>query len=102
MFEDQEHSNPSILGMLFSPMILFLTTTFIRPFKIGILLFTCIITIAQVFVFWQGVVSACRTYLVKEMEASIAQVKNNDQYNGDIKKVQNSRRVMIYLSGMPK
>ena len=40
IFEAQERSLPSLLAMVFSPLTVLFTTPFIRPFKIGRIIFT--------------------------------------------------------------
>lgn len=102
VFEAQERSIPSILAMLFSPISVLLTTPFIRPFKIGRLLFTYLIPIVPLFVLWDGVVSSLRTYSVKEMEGLVADLKNGASYNWEIKRVKSGPGVVLYLLGIPK
>jgi len=100
--EAQERSVPSILAMLFSPITLLLVTPFIRPFKIGRLLFTYLIPIVPLFVLWDGVVSSLRTYSVKEMQALVAQLDDTDSYDWEIKKVKSGPGVLLYLLGLRK
>ncbi|RDY57649.1 hypothetical protein [Flagellimonas nanhaiensis] len=102
VFEAQERSLPSILAMLFSPISVLLTTPFIRPFKLGRLLFTYLIPIVPLFVLWDGVVSCLRTYSVKEMETLVANLKNSDSYNWEIERVKSGPGVVLYLLGTKK
>nr|WP_299488757.1 hypothetical protein [uncultured Allomuricauda sp.] len=102
IFEGQERSIPSILAMLFSPISVLLTTPFIRPFKIGRLIFTYLIPVVPLFVLWDGVVSSLRTYSVKEMNALVDQLKDKESFEWEIKRVKSGPGVILYLLGIPK
>ena len=102
IFEGQERSLPSILAMLFSPVTVLLTTPFIRPVDIGRLIFTYLIPIVPLFVLWDGVVSALRTYSVKEMNALVGKVKDSETYDWKIGKMKSGPSVVLYLVGEPK
>ncbi|MEM9685443.1 MAG: hypothetical protein AAF934_00795, partial [Bacteroidota bacterium] len=54
-FEAQERSFPSMIAMLISPLSILFTTPFIKPFKIGRIIFTYFIPIVPLFVLWDGV-----------------------------------------------
>ena len=100
--EAQERSLPSILAMLFSPISVWLTTPFIRPFRWGRLLFTYLIPIVPLFVLWDGVVSALRTYSVKEMQELVDALDEKDTFKWDIQRVKSGPGVVLYLLGTPK
>lgn len=102
IFEAQERSIPSVLAMIFSPITVLLTTPFIRPFKWGRILFTYLIPIIPLFVLWDGVVSAFRTYSVDEMNQLISQVKNYETYNWEVNKIKSGPGVILYLIGTKK
>ena len=102
IFEAQERSVPSVLAMLFSPISVLLTTPFIRPFKMGRIVFTYLIPIVPLFVLWDGVVSSFRTYSVKEMKALVVNLKGGDDYDWDIGKVKSGPGVILYLLGTKK
>ena len=102
IFEAQERSLPSILAMLFSPISVLLTTPFIKPFKLGRLLFTYLIPIVPLFVLWDGVVSSLRTYSVKEMEALVASLQHSDTYNWEVGRIKSGPGVVLYLLGTKK
>ena len=102
IFEAQERSFPSLLAMFFSPISILLTTPFIKPFKLGRLLFTYIIPVVPLFVWWDGIVSSLRTYSVKEMNDLIANLENNETYDWDIEKVKSGPSIVLYLLGVPK
>lgn len=102
VFEAQERSIPSILAMLFSPISVLLTTPFIRPFKWGRLLFTYLIPIVPLFVLWDGVVSALRTYSVKEMNHLVKGLENGTSFNWEIGRMKSGPGVILYLLGTKK
>lgn len=102
IFEAQERSVPSILAMLSSPISVLLVTPFIRPFKLGRIIFTYLIPIVPIFVLWDGIVSSLRTYSTKEMKELVKSVKNHNTYDWNIDKVKNGPGVMLYLTGSPK
>ena len=99
--EAQERSLPSILAMLFSPISVWLTTPFIRPFRWGRLLFTYLIPIVPLFVLWDGVVSALRTYSVKEMQELVDALDEKDTFKWDIQRVKSGPGVVLFLLGIP-
>jgi hypothetical protein len=102
IFEAQERSVPSVLTMVFSPITVLLTTPFIRPFTWGRILFTYLIPIVPLFVLWDGVVSAFRTYSVAEMKTLIGKVKNQESYQWEVNKVKSGPGVILYLIGTKK
>ena len=97
--EAQERSIPSILAMIFSPLTLWLTTPFIRPFKWNRLLFTYFIPITPLFIMWDGIVSALRTYSVAELKSLVEKVDNSNTYTWQIEKVKSGPGILIYLYG---
>ncbi len=99
IFEAQERSFPSILAMIFSPITVWLTTLFIRPFKIGRVLFTYLIPIVPLFVLWDGVVSCLRTYSVDEMKALTGELRNAEHYEWEIQRIKSGPGVILYLLG---
>lgn len=99
IFEAQERSVPSLLAMLFSPISVLLTTPFIRPFKLGRIIFTYIIPIVPLVVLWDGVISSFRTYSVKEMNELVSKLNDTDKYNWEIGKVKSGPGVILYLLG---
>ncbi len=102
IFEAQERSVPSILAMLFSPITVLLTTPFIRPFKLGRIIFTYLVPIVPLFVLWDGVVSSLRTYSVKEMNELVSKLNGTENYNWEIGKVKSGPSVILYLLGTKK
>ncbi|MBV6645871.1 MAG: hypothetical protein KI790_10500 [Cyclobacteriaceae bacterium] len=99
-FEAQERSLPSLLAMFFSPLTVLLTTPFIRPFKIGRMVFTYLVPVVPVFVWWDGLVSCLRTYSVSEMNELIRQVPGMDRYQWKVDRIKSGPGVILYLTGV--
>ncbi|MCC5929086.1 MAG: hypothetical protein JJU28_07555 [Cyclobacteriaceae bacterium] len=99
IFEGQERSFSSVLAMIFSPVTVLLTTPFIRPFKPGRIIFTYIIPVVPLFIFWDGVVSSFRTYSVKEMKDIVNQLRDAEKYDWKIGKVKSGPSKILYLIG---
>ncbi len=102
IFEAQERSFSSILAMIFSPLTVLFTTPFIRPFKIGRIIFTYLIPIVPLFVLWDGVVSCLRTYSVKEMNELVDSLNDSEKFNWEIGRVKSGPGVVLYLLGTKK
>lgn len=98
VFEVQERSVQSLIAMLLSPVSVILSTPFIRPFKIGRILFTYLIPIVPLIVLWDGVVSSFRTYSVKEMNELVTSLEGTTEYDWEIGKAKN----VLYLLGTKK
>lgn len=99
IFEAQERSFPSLLAMFLSPISVLLTAPFIRPFKIGRIIFTYLIPIVPLFVWWDGIVSSLRTYSEKEMHELVKSVNNNETFDWEIGRVKSGPGVVLYLLG---
>jgi hypothetical protein len=84
IFEGQERSFQSIMAMIFSPFTVLLTAPFIKPFKIGRIIFTYLIPIVPVLILWDGVVSSLRTYSVDEMNALVSNLDNKENFNWEV------------------
>ncbi|MDN3687916.1 hypothetical protein [Cyclobacterium jeungdonense] len=102
IFEAQERSLTSILAMLFSPVTVWLTTPFIRPFSFGRILFTYFLPLVPVFVLWDGVVSALRTYSVVEMSRLVEDLKGKEHFEWSIGKIASGPSKILYLTGTLK
>jgi hypothetical protein len=102
LFEAQERNLKSILSMVFSPISVLLTTPFIRPFSAGRLIFTYLIPLVPLFVMWDGIVSALRTYTVAEMEELVSQVQGHADFTWEIGRVQSGPTSNPYLIGYPQ
>ncbi len=102
IFEGQERSLASIFAMVFSPISVLLITPFIRPFKLGRIIFTYLIPLVPIFVLWDGIVSSLRTYSVKEMELLIEELNNKDDYKWKVGRIKSGMALNLYLIGSLK
>jgi SAM-dependent methyltransferase len=102
IFEAQERSIPSVLAMIFSPISVLLTTPFIRPFKLGRIIFTYFIPLVPLFVLWDGVVSSFRTYSVAEMQNLIKEVDEANLFEWKVGKIKSGPSKLLYLIGTKK
>ncbi len=102
VFEAEERDWKHVLQFLFSPINVLLVTPFIRPFRWGRLLFTYLIPIVPLFVLWDGVVSALRTYTLAEMLEMTEAVDPEGRYHWEIEKVTLGPIRLPYLLGYPK
>lgn len=102
IFEGQERSLPSFVAMLFSPVSVLLATPFIRPFKIGRIVFTYLIPIVPLVVLWDGFVSSLRTYSVDEMNEIIGKLNGKDYFEWKIGRMKSGPGNILYLIGQPK
>jgi len=102
IFEAQERGIAHLIQFFFSPINVLLTAPFIRPFKIGRILFTYLIPLVPLFVWWDGLVSVVRTYSVDEMNAMVAKLNNTETYDWNVGKVKTGPMTNLYLIGTPK
>ena len=102
VFEGQERSLPSILGMVFSPITLLLITPFIRPFELKRFVFTYLVPLLPILVVWDGVVSCLRTYSIRELNAMVQGLEGNERFNWEINTVKSGPGKILYLMGLPK
>ncbi len=102
VFEVQDRSMASIIGMLLSPLSVILTTPFIRPFKISRIFFTYLIPIVPLCVLWDGLVSCFRTYSSTEMESLVNTLENKGSFNWKIGSEKEKATKVLYLVGTPK
>ena len=102
IFEGQERSFGSLLAMILSPISVLLTTPFIRPFKLGRILFTYLIPIVPLFVLWDGVVSSLRTYSIDEMKELVSDLEGAENYDFDMGRKPSGPGNVLYLLATPK
>lgn len=102
IFEAQDRTLPSFVGMLLSPISVWLTTPFIKPFKFGRILFTYFLPIIPVVVLWDGIVSCLRTYSVTEMNDLVKGLINKDKFDWEIGIKKDKMKKVLYLIGTLK
>jgi len=102
IFEGQERNIGNVIKFMLSPINVFLTAPFIKSFKFGRLIFTYLIPIVPLFVLWDGVVSALRTYTIPEMEEMTKALNNTDSFVWEVGKKKERGITILYLLGIPK
>ena len=102
IFEAQERSVASLLAMFFSPISVLIITPFIRPFRLGRIIFTYLIPIVPLFVWWDGIVSSIRTYSVKEMNELVNSLENSEKFNWETGRMKSGPGVVLFLLGTKK
>ena len=102
IFEAQERNLKSAFFMLLSPLNVLFMTPFIKPFKLGRIVFTYLIPILPIFICWDGLVSVLRTYSIEEMNALISNLDNSDSFEWKLGKVKSGPSKITYLLGYKK
>ncbi|MDH5604795.1 MAG: hypothetical protein OEY51_12685 [Cyclobacteriaceae bacterium] len=97
--EAQERSFPSLVTMFFSPLMVLITTPFIRPFSWGRILFTYLIPLVPLFVWWDGLVSSLRTYSLNELNALIQEVDSQGKFDWESGRLKSGPGIILYLLG---
>ena len=100
--ESQDRSLPSLLAMFFSPISLWLMTPMISPFSILRIIFTYLIPILPLFVWWDGIVSSLRTYSKSDLEELIKEVNESDTYEWEMGETKSGPIINHYLLTYPK
>jgi len=101
LFEAQQRDVEHLIRFALSPLFVLLLTPFIRPFRISRIVFTYLIPLVPVLIFWDGIVSVLRTYTVEEMlqMAKAADPEQRYVWNADIL---HCRQIKLpYLTGWP-
>jgi hypothetical protein len=103
IFELQDRTPASLFFMFIAaPINAILTAPFVKPFKLSRILFTFIIPILPLIIWFDGVVSNLRTYSEKELDELTKSLKNGDSYVWEIAKIKNGPGFILYLLGYKK
>lgn len=102
IFEAQERSISTFLQFSFVPIAVLLLTPFIRPFKLGRIIFTYLIPLMPLAIWWDGVISVLRTYKLEEMKEMTQALINAENYEWKIEKIDQKPMPVLYLMGYPK
>lgn len=81
IFEVTERKLPTLLGMLFVPLFIWLVTPFLRPFRWSRLLFTYLLPGIPLIGLFDGFISCLRTYTPAELKEIACAL---DEYQWDI------------------
>lgn len=103
VFEATQRSLASILVTLPSPLLVLLSTPFIRPFRWSRLLLTYLLPVVPLMVLWDGLVSCLRSYTVAELRALVERAPGADSYEWQIGVARgNGAAPITYLIGTPR
>jgi len=101
-FELTRRSPVALVGMLFLPILLLLCTPFIRPFRWERLVWTYLVPIVPLIVWFDATVSCLRTYTRNELCDLVADL--HDGYDWEIGAVWAPPLVsrVTYILGLPR
>ncbi len=102
IFEAQQRDIKNIVRMLLSPIAVLLITPFIKPFKVGRIIFTYLIPVLPLLTLWDGVISVLRTYTVTELKQMIFELRNNEFFEWEVGIAKGKSNAILYLVGTPK
>lgn len=98
--EAVERSALGLAGVLFSPLLVWLVTPFLRPLSLPRLLLTYAIPLVPLMVLWDGIVSVLRCYRPGELRALTAGL--DDGYDWRVERVRRRGPAATLLVGTPR
>lgn len=103
VFEGSERSAKAMaLLLLTAPLVVWLATPFIRPFRWSRLFWTYALPVVPLAVWWDGLVSCLRTYTPVELEQlGAATGAKNYQWEAGTGRIQGTLARVTYLVGWP-
>jgi len=102
IFESTQRHPLLLLYMLFTPLLVWLNTPFIRPFCWGRLLWTYVIPLIPLIVMFDGIVSCLRTYTVDELKAMVVKLDAPDyKWEVGLERIWRLPVGVSYLIGCP-
>jgi hypothetical protein len=102
VFEGTNKDVLNFLGILiFTPVIFFFITPFMRPFRLSRLIFTYLIPLIPIVTTWDGIVSILRMYTPRQMLEMAEEVTGNQYVWKAGKAKGRSRNTVLYLVGYP-
>jgi len=103
IFEISQRHPLIILPMCFSPLLVILSTPFIRPFRWWRLFWTYVIPAIPFAFMFDTIVSCFRTYSPQELRALIGDIEGGDAYYWDIgvETFERTKAGITYLIGYP-
>jgi len=94
----------AMIGIFFSPLAVFLTVPFLRPFRPIWLVLTYLIPVIPIFVMWDGLVSCLRVYTREEITELAAEADPEGRFDWEFSDVPISHAPipMAAFVGLPK
>lgn len=102
VFESTERTVLAAILMLVAPIMVLLTTPFIKPFSWKRIILTYLIPIIPLLVFHDGFVSVLRSYHPEEMAAMAKAADVNEAFVWTAGKIKNKGATITYITGIPK
>ena len=104
IFDSGDKHFGTIAGiLLFHPILFFLCTPFIRPFKWTRIIFTYFIPIIPIYTIWDGIVSILRLYKPDELMEIAKSIDSEKFYDWKCGKLRSKMGFsLLYLIGTPK
>lgn len=78
----------TVVGLLFSPIIVLCVVPFLRPFRLAWIPFTYVIPIIPLFVLWDGVMSSLRIYDEDELLAMAGAADPDDTFEWSVESIE--------------
>jgi hypothetical protein len=98
--EAVERSALGLAGVLFSPLLVWSVTPFLRPLSLPRILFTYLLPLVPLLVLWDGIVSVLRCYRPHELRALTAGL--DDRYDWRVERVRRFGPASTVLVGTPR
>jgi hypothetical protein len=98
--EAVDRSALGFAGVLFSPLLVWAVTPFLRPLSLPRLLFTYILPFVPLMVLWDGIVSVLRCYRPDELRALTEGL--DDRYDWRVERVRRFGPAATVLVGTPR
>jgi hypothetical protein len=104
VFEATQRSPAAVTAaLLLIPLMVLLTSPFIRPFRLSRLLWTYLLPVLPLAITFDGLISCLRTYTPAELEALVDGVPGAERYEWEIgaQKAERAPLPVTYLVGCP-
>ncbi len=102
-FEMYQVTVKDIIGPILAPLFVLFLTPFIRPFRLGRIIFTYLIPIIPLVIMFDGIVSVLRSYSPKELKTLLKDADPNNEFDWDIGQIPAGGGATIhYILGTPK
>ncbi len=99
--EAQKRDLPHLLKFALSPIAVLLVTPFLRPLRWTRLLFTYVLPVVPLCVWWDGIISVLRTYTAAEMLQLADGADAGERFEWSTGELQ-SQATVSYLLGIPR
>ena len=102
VFEAQKRDVRHLVQFALSPIAVLLMTPMVRPVRLTRFLFTYVLPIVPLCVFWDGIVSVLRTYTLEEMLFMARAADPKGAFEWEVGETDGTGPTMIWLTGRPK